>query len=117
MMDAKYTPGPWEVFPYLTPHLDDDPMMVYKVNAGDLQQRFDNLQLDEGGQYDDEELDRIHEEKAANARLIASAPDLLEALEGLLANAPQPSKKIKESFHYLVSREAACKAIAKAKGE
>lgn len=50
---------------------------------------------------------------AANARLIAAAPALLEALEGLLANSPPP-KRIKDDFSYLLYREAAARAITAA---
>lgn len=56
------------------------------------------------------------EERRANARLIAAAPDMLAALEGLLTNAPAP-KSVKQDYHYMVSREAAKRAIAKARGE
>ena len=48
-------------------------------------------------------------------RLEAAAPDLLEALQGLLLNCPAP-KGIKHDFSYILYREAAKKAIAKAKG-
>lgn len=55
------------------------------------------------------------EEYGANARLIAAAPDLLEALEGLLKNAPRP-KSIRKDFSYTLYLEAAKTAIAKARG-
>lgn len=51
----------------------------------------------------------------ANGRLIAAAPELVEALEGLLANAPKP-KNIQRDFSYTLYLESARRAIAKAKG-
>ena len=41
--------------------------------------------------------------------------ELLEALRGLLANAPEP-KRIKDDFSYTLYLEAARRAIAKAEG-
>jgi hypothetical protein len=55
-------------------------------------------------------------EAGANARLIAAAPELLEALRGLLANAPAP-KRIKDDFSYILYLEAARTALAKAEGK
>ena len=58
-------------------------------------------------------------EDIANARLIAAAPDLLEALRGLLreTKAKNPSPKAGKNFSLLVYIEAARKAIARAEGE
>lgn len=78
---ATHTPGPWNVVPYLTPDKDDDPMMVYFVAAGNLQERYDNLPVDEN---EEQALDEIHAENFANARLIASAPDLLQMVRNLV---------------------------------
>ena len=58
-------------------------------------------------------------ESIANARLIAAAPDLLEALRGLLreTKAKNPNPKVGKDFSLLVYIEAASKAIAQAEGE
>ena len=56
-----------------------------------------------------------HAVAAANARLIAAAPELLEALQGLLRNCP-PAKGIRKDFSYILYQEASRKAIAKAVG-
>jgi hypothetical protein len=56
------------------------------------------------------------DEDEANAILIAAAPELLEALQGLLKNAPPP-KGIRKDFAYILYLEAAKKAIAKATGQ
>ena len=45
--------------------------------------------------------------------LIAAAPELLEALKGLLANAPTP-KGVRKDYSYILYLEAARAAIAKA---
>jgi hypothetical protein len=79
-MESKHTPGPWKAEPYLTPGMAEDPMMVYLVEAGNLQRRFDDLEMNEHGEYQQEELDAIHAENDANARLIAQAPAMLKAL-------------------------------------
>lgn len=52
----------------------------------------------------------------ANANLIAAAPDMFEALGELLANAPAP-KNIKQDYSYILRREMARAALAKARGE
>lgn len=82
---STHTPGPWKVKPYLTPELDEDPMMVYEVIAGDLQERFDNLPVDEN---EEQALDDIHAENEANAAFIVRACNsheaMLEALKAIL---------------------------------
>jgi hypothetical protein len=64
MADTQHTPGPWDVY------YDDDGVEIRAgVDGGDVMGMF------------------IHgEEMDANARLIASAPALLEALEYALAD-------------------------------
>jgi hypothetical protein len=54
----------------------------------------------------------------ANARLIAAAPDLLEALRGLLRETRQsvPNINVKKHFSLMVQMEEAKSAIAKAEG-
>ncbi len=56
-----------------------------------------------------------NEENKQHARLIAAAPELLEALKGLLENAPA-HKGIKKDFSYILYLEAARTAITKAEG-
>jgi hypothetical protein len=57
-------------------------------------------------------------ESIANARLIAAAPDLLEALRGLLRETRQsvPNINVKKHFSLMVQMEEAKSAIAKAEG-
>ena len=58
-------------------------------------------------------------EDEANAHLIAAAPDLLEALRGLLrqAGASVPNINVKKHFSLMVQMEEAKRAIAKAEGK
>lgn len=77
MKKENCTKGPVTAKPFLTPREDDDPMMVYKVEGGDLQARYDNLPVDENGDYDQDQVDAIHTENEANAELIAEAFNVL----------------------------------------
>ena len=71
-MTAKHTPGPWvaDSFPYyghparLTPTISINPVILGQVVKLPIAK-----------------VHRISDEHAANARLIAAAPDLLEALK------------------------------------
>lgn len=72
-MEKKFTCGPWNVyFPSEAtfPGID----------------KTDGLEIVIWGEKDDESgiRGRNHAERIANAKLIASAPELLEALEGLV---------------------------------
>ena len=68
MNKENCTKAPVTVTPYLTPDRDDDPMMVYEVEGGDLQSRFDSVDLE-----DEAEVAAVHAENNANAELIAEA--------------------------------------------
>lgn len=51
-----------------------------------------------------------------NARYMRYGKEMLEALRGLVANAPTP-KRIRDDFSYILYLEAARTAIAKAEGK
>ncbi len=85
---SKHTPGPWK------PTYESDP---YR-----LVDHTDGREIAAVSGVDNENRD-------ANARLIAAAPDLLEALKGLL---PMWESGVSEPWV-----EAAKAAIAKAEGE
>jgi hypothetical protein len=88
----KHTPGPWKVF---------NSHKVIEVQEGDL------LPVINWSGFDDSR--RTHNEHLANAFLIASAPELLEALERIIS-----------VYGELVPREVntiARAAISKAEGK
>ena len=77
---ASHTPGPWKV--------GEDEPFVYALNNAGTNRFFAGVQagwLTEGGTNKPTDVRTSHDEIMANARLIAAAPDLLEALEKLLA--------------------------------
>ena len=92
-MNAGHTPGPWDVTGCKFPD-DDMGGVYYRVQAEGI------------------------DASAANARLIAAAPELLEALEVLadaLANPVRPGHIAYRSKADLIGR--AERAIAKATGQ
>lgn len=94
MSETKHTPGPWCLS-------DESPMIIQdecKVIVGSAS-TYPNSGYFPG-----------QKEAEANARLIAAAPELLEACEGLLGLAERDGW-----LHVAVN--AARAAIAKAKGE
>lgn len=87
-MDSKHTPGPWIM------DTGDDGAVVYDPNAGTIANIPPDLRAWE-----------------ANARLMAAAPDLLEALEGLINICTHP--KATKADIRMIALEARA-AIAKA---
>ena len=114
-MNAQHTPGPWRVevwdYPCATP-----PRQELNVQTAD--RLLATLQCD----FSEENPFIIpHAEANANARLIAAAPELLEALNKAVAylEANRPAGKIREIFSKLNELEngvikPARAAIAKA---
>jgi hypothetical protein len=68
-MEAKHTPGPWEIGDY------DEELQAVRIRAGGFVPLTPAVALAAG-------LDKPR--AYSNARLIAAAPELLEALQGLL---------------------------------
>lgn len=100
-MSAAHTPGPWPI-----------------ERTGDGKRIIVGPGLIEGPHgYDIAEVysdDCDPEEATANARLIAAAPELLEALEKLAAFADEVTGKVEPPLPALAR---AWEAIAKARGE
>jgi hypothetical protein len=108
---AKHTPGPWSVPHMARPEVDCDCVYVlangYMGSVADISV-YNGKPIGEGGN-DSPPL----AEAQANARLIAAAPDLLEALQelheifnGLVGSANYP-KQVKKT------RAAIAKALGK----
>jgi len=87
-METKHTPGPWDVC--------EDDINVYAPNSDTAITNQDHICAP----------DKV--EAAANARLIAAAPELLEALRVLLAHGG--------TAYEAHAKEKAREAIAKADG-
>lgn len=99
---SVHTPGPWEVRIERGKHC---------IRPADVKQAGHTVGYAPLAKV---EGDRRVGSQAENARLIAAAPDLLEALEELLS-APQLSGEV--SFNLRLRIEKARAAIAKATGE
>lgn len=94
MTNRSHTPGPWFVWGG----------QIKPENGGWQQKRFiAEIPL------------HTSVEQSANARLIAAAPDLLEALETILICKTNDNGETPELSNYLAEQARA--AIAKAKGE
>lgn len=98
MNNAKHTPGPWEI------DVDTRPVEVCTIYGvppqGEDGQRFIYVRGAIG------DWDATEETNLANAHLIAAAPELLEALKGVLRIADRKTDEF----------DAARAAIAKATG-
>ena len=95
---SKHTPGPWTV-------TDEDDFYGLAIEAAGREGEYvpvARVPVD----YDD------RPEREANARLMAAAPDLLEALKALLSG----SERHIFSTECKTERDAARTAIAKAEG-
>lgn len=103
---SGHTKGPWAVW------------MDFNVVAMDPLRR---LVANAGGATNNKDQERYHRENLANARLIAAAPDLLEALKELALAADTAELLLREeyparaqSLHQKVATAIA--AVAKAEG-
>ena len=91
----KYTPGPWYQVGAWVEHEDDDVADICSCDPATIGQ---------------EHLGRSDSEMGANARLIAAAPDLLEALQNMV-EAHRSGKLFASTINNAVD------AITKATGE
>lgn len=112
-MTTKHTPGPWHVGDLAAPNLAGRNALVYAPSG-----------------YAVADAKVFHckfgvPEMEANARLIAAAPDMLEALEGLLLVEPTTRSDLawemltihEKARRYDQALERIKSAIAKARGE
>lgn len=105
-MSTKHTRGPWTVLPE---EVDRDYIRVRGTRLGE-RYKVANVLTPTGEGVPAREAD----ETRANARLIAAAPDLLDALEGLCRNFP-PDVDLVEAGWARVDIDAACDAYDKAR--
>lgn len=113
MSERKHTPGPWEI-------IGDDEVCegvpCIDISAGEMgtseHRPVANVccTLDEDGDF------VIVDEDRANAHLIASAPDLLEALEEVLPAFRAYLREAGDAHDWAISDRAA-EAIARAQGK
>lgn len=108
---SAHTPGPWSVA--------DLPHSIVVRTQSPKKSKFGADRYAAIGGFDRDDLDQLLE-AMANARLIAAAPELLEALQGMERWAAEiydgyPASTASE--HAKPFREAARKALAKATGE
>lgn len=84
----KHTPGPWTAIAAYEDEFDVvDPRgfrIVEAVSTPILIEWEKALQIDHWADSDDSHIELSTEEQNANARLIAAAPELLEALIGFM---------------------------------
>lgn len=102
MSEAKFTPGPWSIVPYgdgssLVIHSDEDNRVCFMATASS-------------------DRPSSHASIRANARLIAAAPDLLEALQGMVGltklllsrdDLPRDVREVLEVSHRVEAANAA----------
>jgi len=100
MNSNKWTPGPWKK------QFEFDYEPIYLVSEGNLIATVapDNLQ---------EATEEFGEVNLANARLIAAAPELYEALQGILEIGKRDMSNPKYDGYFNTAKEA----LAKARGE
>jgi hypothetical protein len=108
MTDAKHTPGPWEAHQ----GIDADQPTVWDITSRHNHRSFGETPK---GWF----VATVHEVKdgagaAADARLIAAAPCLLEALDNLVDAVTNFNRRVPATDESLAMGRA---AIAKARGE
>jgi hypothetical protein len=93
-MSTQHTPGPWG-----TDHKDhDSPYQNIKIKAGS--KTVCTIWIDDAPDH------AFNSEQEANARLIAAAPDLLEALQNLVnGNGFAPSESLEKARAALAKAE------------
>lgn len=113
MADAKHTPGPWRVSGVsmqtgnVSISMDAHRIVIAEVtNAASFSDMLVGAMKRGGGSFDQDDCHT----QMANARLIAAAPDMIEALRQMVANAEADGKEYRDCYKKAVA------AIAKAEG-
>lgn len=110
---SKHTPGPWKVLFDVRNESDDFLCHAIKNNEGMIIAEANK------GAMSIAPLDGadLYGEGVANAKLIASAPELLEALRFLASEIKLSKLNVKKDFSLMNAHAGALKAISKAEGE
>lgn len=106
-MKSQHTPGPWQV------SLLDPVVVLTEAEHSDPCDSFVAMTMPDSFTGRSVATERDY----ANARLIAAAPDLLTALEDMLAEFGDQRFKVRRDFSKMVKIEAARAAIARAKND
>lgn len=115
-MNTKHTPGPWNIAPKTATYklcVPDD--LAAGLKAAGIQIEFQALSVGTA-KSGSAAIIPLDESNIENARLIAAAPELLEALQGMIENDGGKCSKRYNAFKLFDAREAAREAIAKATG-
>lgn len=112
MEKMKHTPGPWKISDLNVDVDGEEDILIEHEGFPLCAVRGTN---DMSCIDDDDEIERINNEVIANANLIATAPDLLEALEAFVTDIEgHPSVAAREHYGLLMAK--AKEAIKKARG-
>lgn len=88
MSETKFTPGPWEAVDHYSDELSVVDSRGFEIAEAPataiLLDYSDKLGIKHWAHSPDASLDLSADEQAANARLIAAAPELLAALEAVM---------------------------------
>ena len=104
----KHTPGPWEMVKGPCGNIHFQGYKSIKSGPG-----F-SIFKDEGN--DQAQVVALFTWSEANARLIAAAPDLLEAAKEVLVYLHHPEGQAPNGFRLITAMETLTKAVAKAEG-
>lgn len=102
---SKHTPGPWKVMPRINNFIDIEHSQ--NLVKGAITLALCRVQARQSWE----------DEAQANARLIAAAPDLLEALQGMVSAWNMVCDAQGWERDHIQQQKDACFAIAKATGE
>jgi hypothetical protein len=116
MSETKHTPGPWEVSSSVTDYnaVGQETGIGLKIQSAGPDHRW-HVAIVYGQREESEPLACRHGYQSANARLIASAPELLAALQFVQKYADMKASKMEDLPEQLT--RAVNQAIAKATGK
>lgn len=115
-MTTKHTPGPWALPPLPNEGTPDITVLAHVQTKGPHSKPGLTIPMYIARVYGTgEHLGPVNQERLANARLIASAPELLDVLKRLLSFNPSPHDDMNHN-DFVEAVIAGERAIAKAEG-